>query len=93
MRLLKGALEVWKRSWQLACGVLFPTRIKHEEIPLWGKLRVDEVPISGFQSCNSLRFVYKHACSAAPTTDRARVLRGLGHVSSRKQQDDRLRLA
>jgi hypothetical protein len=57
MRLLKGAWDAWKLSWQLACGVLFPgLSSSTREPPRWGKLRADEVPISGFQACNSLRF-------------------------------------
>jgi hypothetical protein len=57
-------------------------------------LRVDEVPMSGFQACDSLRFdLQRRPHHVAPTTKRARVVRGLGHFSSRKQQGDRLRLA
>jgi hypothetical protein len=57
MRLLKGARDAWKLGWQLVCGVLFPGFvIKTREHARWECLRVDEIRMSGFQACDSLRF-------------------------------------
>jgi hypothetical protein len=84
MRLLKGAWDVWKPSWQLACGVLFPARHRARGNP------------HGGATCGWMRYLSHGSKLAIPcgsstnthaaqTTERARVVRGLGHVSSRKQ--------